>query len=88
MPASYTISDLKINLGNAQVSVVELGTSDSRTVEASELDTIFAPDSVVTPNGHNNSYTLYLNNSPVVITPIPKPSFESMPWTSQDNSVK
>ena len=74
----FTVSDLQRALTSESVRVVS-SDGQSETVGATQLAGMFAPETPVTPNGHNGSYTIYSENGYTVITPVQKPE---LPWSS------
>lgn len=70
----FTIGELQQLIIGKIVRVV---TSDgqSQIVDADQIGTLFSPETEVTPNGHNNSYTIYSEDGYTVLTPMFK-----MPW--------
>lgn len=62
---------------------VRIVTSDGRsqTVAVAEIGGLFAPETPVTPNGHNGSYTIYSEGGYTVLTPVTQP--QKMTWSGK-----
>lgn len=75
----FTIGELQQLLAGKSVRIV---TSDgqSQTVDGAEIGGLFSPETPVTPNGHNGSYTIYSEGGYTVLTPVPQP--QKLPWSS------
>ena len=48
-----------------------------QTINTTELTSMFPPETPVTPNGHNGSYTIYSESGYTVITPVKN----TLPWS-------
>lgn len=75
----FTIGELQNLLSGQSVRLV---TSDgqSQTVDSDQISTMFSPETTVTPNGHNGSYTIYSDGGYTVITPVPQTP--KLPWSA------
>lgn len=75
----FTIRELQQLLTGQSVRVVNSG-GQSQIVDSDQLNNMFSPETQITPNGHNGSYTIYSENGYTVLTPISRQ--HKLSWSS------
>lgn len=74
-----TIGELQQVFAGKSVRIVS-SAGQSQEIEPDQLIGMFPPETQVTPNGHNGSYTIYSENGYTVLTPVPQ--IQKLPWSA------